>query len=431
LSSYQKEKNPVNVTLFNLQNVRCRWVSAAPGIGCVVALGVFSVGCSEAPKESATPAPAINQAIDAQGAPIFKVDPFWPKPLPNRWSMQQVTGLYVDDKTGHVWFLNRGRVADGDEIGGGGNPPRIDCCVRGPEAIELDQEGNVVSSFGGPGYDPKWPTALQTILVDREGNVWIAGTAAQDSILKFSHDGKLLWDFGHRPPKEGFKETNQNTDMLVSKGRFNLDEDAQEIYIINSKRVLVYDMNTGAFKRGWGGHGMPLSEVTNDPISSYEFTGGPPPEEKNFVPDLHFVEFDKDGLVYIGERGQNRISIYTKQGQWVKDYYVSPNTPSQRATNCGGLAKTDMPPCGTTYKMVFSKDPEQKYMYVADGTNNHVWILDHKTGKTLGSFGSNGKYAGQLHWINAIGTDMQGNIYTGEVEQAKRIQKFVPVAANQ
>jgi len=408
-------------THFNSQYVRRHWVGAALGIGCVAALGGVFVSSLEAQKP-AKQARAIKQAIDAQGAPMFKVDPFWPKPLPNRWSMQQVTGLYVDDKTGHVWFLNRGQAADGDEIGGDGNPPRIDCCVRGPEAIELDQEGN--------GYDPKWPTALQTILVDRQGNVWIAGTAAQDSILKFSHDGKLLWDFGHRPPKEGFKETNQNTDMMVSKGRFNLDEDAQEIYLINQKRVLVYDMNTGAFKRGWGGHGMPLSEVTNDKISSYDFTGAPPPEEKNFVPDLHFVEFDKDGLVYIGERGQDRISIYTKQGMWVKDYNVSPNTPSQRATNCGGLAQTKMPPCGTTYKMVFSKDPDQKYMYVADGTNNHVWILDRKTGKTLGSFGSNGKYAGQLHWINAVGTDLQGNIYTGEVEQAKRIQKFVPVAAN-
>lgn len=149
------------------------------------------------------------------------------------------------------------------------------------------------------------------------------------------------------------------------------------------------------------------------------------------MPDLHFVEFDKDGLVYIGERGQDRISIYTKQGKWIKDYYVSPNTPS-RGSDCGGLApNTKMPPCGTTYKMVFSKDPQQKYMYVADGTNNKVWILDRETGKTLGSFGSNGKSAGQFHWINAIGTDRQGNIYTGEVEQAKRIQKFVPVATGQ
>ena len=221
------------------------------------------------------------------------------------------------------------------------------------------------------------------------------------------------------------KENNQQTDVLVSKGRFTLDEDAHEIYLVNWKRVLVYDMDTGAFKRGWGGHGMPLSEITNDPIPPYKWTGAPPPEEKNFVPDLHFVEIAKDGLVYVGERGQDRISVYTKQGEWKQDFYVSPSTPS-RGPDCGGLPpNTKMPPCGTTYKMVFSKDPQQKYIYVADGTDDLVWILDRKTGKTLGSFGGNGKYAGQFHWINAIGMDSKGNIYTGEVEEAKRIQKFV------
>jgi hypothetical protein len=400
---------------------------------CLLVLAAISAGGLQAAKP-AKAAKAGAQALDASGMPMFKVDPFWPKiPLPNRWSMQQVTGLYVNDKNGHVWFLNRAQAADGDEIGGGDNPPRIDCCVRGPEAVELDHEGNVVQAWGGPGFaDGKWPTALQTIIEDREGNVWISGTAAQDSILKFSHDGtKLLWDFGHRPPKgEPFKETNQNTDMMVSKGRFNLDQDAREIYVIQQKRVVIYDMDTGAFKRGWGGHGMPLSEITNDRIPAYKFTGGPPPEEKNMVPDLHFVEFDKDGLVYIGERGQDRIEVYTKQGKFVKEFYVSPNTPSQRAEDCGGLQETKRPPCGTTYKMVFSKEGNQKYMYVADGTNNVVWILERATGKTLGHFGSNGKYAGQFHWINAIGTDTEGNIYTGEVEQAKRIQKFVPVMAN-
>ena len=374
-------------------------------------------------------AKAAAKSEDAQKVPVYRVDPFWPKRLPNRWSMQQVTGLTVEAKNDHVWFLNRGAAADGDEIGGGDNPPRIVCCVRGPEVIELDPEGNVVNSWGGPGYIPQWPTALQTIFVDREGNVWVAGTAAQDSILKFSRDGKLLWDFGHRPPKDSgpLKENNQQTDVLVSKGRFTLDEDAHEIYLVNWKRVLVYDMDTGAFKRGWGGHGMPLSEITNDPIPPYKWTGAPPPEEKNFVPDLHFAEISKDGLVYVGERGQDRISVYTKQGEWKQDFYVSPSTPS-RGPDCGGLPpNTKMPPCGTTYKMVFSRDPQQKFIYVADGTDDVVWILDRKTGKTLGSFGGNGKYAGQFHWINAIGMDSKGNIYTGEVEEAKRIQKFMPV----
>jgi hypothetical protein len=205
---------------------------------------------------------------------------------------------------------------------------------------------------------------------------------------------------------------------------------AREIYVINWKRVLVYDMDSGAFKRGWGGHGMPLSDISNEPIPPYTWTGGPPPEEKNFVPDLHFLEISKDRLVYVGERGQNRISIYTTAGTWVKDYHVAPHTPARDA-GCGGLNNTKMPPCGTTYKLAISRDPQQAYLYVADGTNNRVWILDRRTGRTLGSFGGNGRYAGQLHWINAIATDSKGNIYTGEVEQAKRIQKFTPVISGQ
>ena len=376
-------------------------------------------------------AQAPGQAIDEAGAPQFRVDPFWPKPLPNRWSMQQVTGLHVDHMD-HIWFLNRANAAEGDEIGGDGTARRIDCCVRGPELVELDQEGNVVNAWGNAAHHPQWPTNLQTVIADTKGFVWVSGTNPQDSILKFTRDGKFVWDFGHRPPPEAVKmpENNQETGYLINKGRFQLDEVANELYIIQQKRVVIYDASTGAYKRGWGGHGMPLSEVSNAPIPPYTWTGAPPPDERNFVPDLHFVEISKDRLVYIGERGQNRIEVFTTDGKFVKEFYVSPNTPGQRVgEGCGGLNNPKLPPCGTTYKLVISKDPQQKFLYVADGTNNKVWILDRQSGRTLGSFGSNGRYAGMLHWINAIGMDSKGNVYTGEVEHAKRIQKFAPVMA--
>ena len=373
--------------------------------------------------------PGLWSQTGKPAAPVFKVDPFWPKWLPNRWSMQQVTGIGIDPQNDHIWFINRAAAANPDEIGGDLN--KIDCCIRGPEIIELDQEGSVVRAWGGPGYIPEWPTALQTVIADSKGFIWVSGTAAQDSILKFTKDGTLVWDFGHRPPKDiqNFKENNQMTDYFVSKGRFQLDEVANEIYIINQRRVVIYDMTTGAFKRGWGGHGMPLGEITNDPLPTYKWTGGPPPDEKNMVPDLHFVEISKDRKVYIGERGQNRIEVFTTDGRFLQEFYVSPNTPSQRAEDCGGLYHPKFPPCGTTYKLALSRDPQQKYAYVADGTNDKVWILDRQSGRTLGSFGRNGTYAGQFHWINAIAMDSKGNLYTGEVEENKRIQKFVPVPA--
>ena len=386
--------------------------------GAVLALASGSVGRAQV---------IAGQAVDANGAPQYRVDPFWPKPLPNRWSMQQVTGLHVDHMD-HVWFLNRQQAAVPIEIGAEGDPSPVLCCVRGPEVIELDQEGNVVNAWGGPGYHPLWPTALQTVIADSKGFVWVAGTSAQDSILKFTRDGKFVWDFGHRPPPEAgmMPENNQETDAFVQKGRFQLDEVANEIYIIDQKRVVVFDASTGAFKRGWGGHGMPLSEISNDPIPGYKWTGGPPPEERNFVPALHFVEISRDRSVYIGERGQNRIQVFTTEGKWLQDIYVSPNTP---ARGCGGVASLKGSPCGTMYKMVISKDPEQKYLFVADGTNHAVWIVDRQSGRTLGHFGGNGRLAGQLHFPNAIGIDSTGNIYTGEVDNGKRIQKFMPVMA--
>ena len=261
-----------------------------------------------AQKKNAKP---VKQAIDANGAPVFKVDPFWPKRLPNRWSMQQIVGISVDTKD-HIWYLNRGTGALPIELTAEGNPSPALCCVRGPELIETDQQGNVVSAWGGPGYIPQWPRSLQTVIVDSKGFVWVSGEANEDSILKFSHDGKtLVWDFDHRPTAEQAKlpENNQETKYLLNKGRFQLDEVANEIYIINQKRVLVYDASTGAYKRGWGGHGMPLSEVTNKDISGYKWTGGPPPDEKNFVPNLHFVEISKDRKVYIGERGQDLLAV--------------------------------------------------------------------------------------------------------------------------
>ncbi len=368
-------------------------------------------------------------ALGAQTPPVYKVDPTWPKRLPNKWSMQQIVDIYVD-RDDHIWALNRADDARPDELGAATTPPRAECCVLGPEVLEFDLDGTILKAWGSQDYVPGWPGRLQTLAVDREGNVWISGTRPGDSIIKFSSDGKLLWDFGHRGPKvpaEQVKQDNQQTATFPPGiGGFDFDEDAHEIYINDgflNKRILVYDMTTGAFKRGWGGHGIPLSEIDNDLTPPYDVSG-PPPDQKQFAPALHCVHLSHDGLVYVCERGSDRIQVFTKQGKFVTSFFVHPSTQA-RGEHCGGIWSLKDPPCGTVYNLTFSHDTGQKYLLVADGTNNMVWILDRKTGAVAGSFGGNGRYAGQLHWIDSIAMDSKGNVYTGEVEDGKRIQKFI------
>src|ERR1700730_18677007 len=384
---------------------------------------------------------AASVALGANDVPIYKVDPFWPKmPLPNKYLIQGVPTM-VTDKDDHIWVLNRPRDVNPDEIGAATNPPRTDCCVAAPAVLEFDTEGKLLKSWGAPGYTPGWPAqgvarpgaaAEHNIMVDREGTVWISGSSRGDSIQKFTSDVKFLWDFGHRGPTpkpgeklEPLKQNNQKTDVFAGGiFFFDLDEDARELYIVDTKRVLVYDMDTGQFKRGWGGHGIPLGEIDNDPTPPYDISG-PPPDQTQFAPALHCAHPSRDGLLYVCERGSDRVQVFTKQGKFVNEMFVHPSTQS-RGPNCGGIWSTKAPPCGTVYNLTLSTDEQQKYLLVADGTNNMVWILDRNDGTLVGSFGGNGRYAGQLHWIDSIAMDSKGNVYTGEVEDGKRIQKFAP-----
>lgn len=374
---------------------------------------------------------ATSQAQDIP-VPIYEVDASWPRvPLPNNWLIQAVP-VMVTDHDDHIWVLSRSRDLKPDESMAAVTPPRGDCCAAAPEILQFDTDGNLLSAWGGPDHHPLWPSNPHTVVVDREHNVWVSGRGRGDGILKFTREGDFIWDFGHRGPRPvpgedlpPLVENNQDTDTIPNGVFiFTLDEDAREIYLVSWKRVLVYDMDNGDFKRGWGGRGMPLNEITNDPIPPYDWRSGPPPLVDQFVPALHCVHIAVDGLVYVCERGTNRIQVFTKQGEFLSEFQVAPSTPS-RGSECGGPGHATYGMCGSTYNLTFSHDEGQQYVLTADGTNHRIWINDRFTGEEVGQIGSLGRNAGQFYWIDAIAMDSYGNLYTGEVHYGKRIQKFV------
>ena len=352
-------------------------------------------------------------ALQGQGVPQYVVDASWPKQLPNNWVLGQVGGMTVDSQD-RVWVFQRPRSLTDDERGADLTPPVSTCCKAAPSVLVFDRQGNLVKSWGGPGYVPNWPATEHGIYVNRAGNVYLAGnsaasaTVAEDRvILKFDNDGKLLATFGR--PAAG-PDNNQETGYFGRIAAMDGDEAAGELYLADgygNRRVAVVDMNTGAFKRGWGAYGIPLSEIDNGTLPA--FTAGQTPA-KQFLGPVHGIKLSRDGLVYVCDRTSNRIQVFSKQGRFVKEFFVAPQT----------LAN------GAAWTVNFSSDAQQKYLLVGDGRNNVIWMLDRDTGAVAGSLGHNGRNAGQFHWVHTVVSDSQGNLYTGEVDTGKRIQKFTP-----
>lgn len=349
-----------------------------------------------------------SQMALAQAAqPHFKVDPYWPKELPNNWIIGQVSGLAVDAND-HIWVFQRPGSNTPDEISADPSSPRkAMCCFPAPPVLEFDAEGTLLKSWGGPGKGYDWPQSEHGIQVDRAGNVWLTGNGTKDrQVLEFTNDGKFLKQIGH-PSDEPAKSTDPS--LLGKPASLEMDEAAHEVYISDgylNKRVIVYDSETLAFKRMWGAYGNVPSDADPGPYDPDA------PHDKQFRSPVHCVRIANDGLVYVCDRINDRIQVFTKQGKFIKEFFIRPVTQSP----------------GTISMIVFSRDPSQEYMMVADPTNNVIWTLRRSDGTILGSFGHDGRNAGQFHAVHSMTSDSAGNIYTGEVETGKRLQKFVLVA---
>ena len=346
-------------------------------------------------------ASATSRTAHAGDIPAFAVDASWPKQLPNNWIMGQVGGITVDWQ-GHIWVIQRPRSLTEDEKGVTLNPPRSKCCVPAPPVLEFDADGNLLRSWGGPGDGYEWVGREHGIEVDERGFVWIGGNADNDNVLlKFTLDGKFVMQIGKIAPRTGSNDTTQ----LGKPAETAIDKAADELYVADgygNRRIIVYDATTGAYKWHWGAYGNPPDDNKQPPYDPKA------PAQQQFGNPVHCVKIANDGLVYVCDRTQNRIQVFKKDGTFVKEWFYEKNTLGN----------------GAVWDLAIWPDPQQTWLLNADGENNEIRILKREDGSVVGSFGHNGRNAGQFHWVHAMAIDQQGNVYTGEVDNAKRIQKF-------
>ncbi|MGZ7008405.1 MAG: hypothetical protein ACXVLX_22650, partial [Ilumatobacteraceae bacterium] len=359
-------------------------------------------------------------AYAAEGTPAgrypkFEVDPMWPKQLPNNMVIGNPGGVAVDEKD-HVWILNRQRTTNPEWLGLTKNPPTAVCCTYTPAVSEFDADGTFIQGWGGP-FSPtadaakyEWPEGEHGITIDYTGNVWICGyvknadTKKDDNqCLKFTKDGKFLLQIGHSGQSKGSLDTenlNHATKVIVW-------PKTNEAFISDgyvNRRVIVFDADTGKFKRMWGAYG-------NKPDDSAPRTrsfDGPPPQQFN---NVHGVEISNDGLVYVNDRQNNRVQVFTIDGKFVKEAFIYRETKSS---------------FGTSFSLAFSADKDQRFLYVADLANFRVEVLDRKTLTIIpeAAFGHAGPYQGQFLRLHLLAADSKGNVYTSEADGGK-INKWV------
>jgi len=365
-------------------------------------------------------------AVEAAGvqAPRFEVDPMWPKPLPNHWLLGMTIGVSVDAQD-HIWIIHRGGSLERMENYLAANPPASECCMAAPPVLEFDEEGNLIGHWGGPGQGYDWPASNHGITVDYKGNVWIGGNGRgaavapptqaaalnesqpgggpfnDNMVLKFTQDGKFLMQIGHPGQSKG----SNDLENLKGPAKMFVDKDANELYVADgygNHRIIVFDADTGKYKRHWGAYGHKPDDTSLGP---YNPDAPPAPQFRNPV---HCTELANDGLLYVCDRVNDRIQVFKKDGTFVKETIIAKRTLGD----------------GSVWDIAFSKDPQQKYIFLADGSNEKVYIILRDTLEILTSFGDGGRQPGEFYAVHSIATDSKGNIFTTETYRGQRVQKF-------
>jgi len=414
----------------------------------VATLALLGAGSTLLKKRTVVQAAAVQ-------APRFEVDPMWPKPLPNHWVMGNVIGVSVDSKD-HIWIIHRQGSLEAMEDYAVANPPgakrqrgkvESECCAPAPPVLEFDEAGNLLASWGGQDGDGYvWPASNHGITVDYKGNVWIGGNGRANTdqnrpgagrgrggaagrgaapadesagagrggpplyhdsmIMKFTQEGKFLMKIGTSGQSKG----SNDTENLGLPAKIFVDPKTNEVYVADgygNKRVIVFDADSGQFKRYWGAYGHKPDDA---------FFGFPPkpynpddPPAQQFRNPVHCAELANDGMLYVCDRVNDRIQVFKADGTFVKEQQLYKNTLGD----------------GAVWDIAFSKDPQQKYMYLADGSNEKVHIMDRESLEVLTSFGDGGRQPGAFYAVHSISTDSKGNIFTTETYRGQRVQKFV------
>ncbi len=278
--------------------------------------------------------------------------------------------------------------------------------------IEFDAAGNYIQGWGGPGPGFEWPLDEHGIHIDYKGNVWLSSAGGGHSkeehlLLKFTKSGKFLLQIGHRGQSKGSNDPenlNQAADMYVY-------QPTNELFVADgyvNRRVAVFDADTGKLKRYWGAYG-------NKPDDAAPRTAGAEGEGGKQFNLVHGLRVSSDGQVYVADRRNNRVQIFTVEGKFVKEVFV------ERQSR--GIL-------GAAFAIGFSPDAAQQFLYVPDASNGVVHVFNRQSLQHISQFGRWGPYAGQFRWVHSIAVDSKGNIYTAEVGIGRRAQKFVLKSAS-
>ena len=369
-----------------------RMIAASVSVGV---LAIIVIGLSTWRVET-----AAAQARPSAGAPKFQVDPNWPK-IPNNWQLGQVASVSIDAQD-HVWVLQRP-----------GTLPPEEKARAAPPLLEFDAAGNFIQAWGGPGAGYDWPNSEHGVYVDHKGFVWIGGNGDNDhQILKFTKAGKFVMQIG----KAGQSKGNADTENLNQPADTFIYAKTNELFVADgygNRRVIVFDADTGKFKRMWGAFGnKPTDGAPDLKLADVGEKGSP-----QFIQPVHAARISNDGHVYVSDRGGKRVQVFTLDGKYVSQVFIGRDC---KAPECGN---------GTTAaSTAFSTDPQQRFLYVGNRSQAKVMVLNRQTLEILDSFGKWGSAPGDFGTLHHMAADSKGNLYVTEVTPLKpenrRVQKF-------